>query len=192
MNGAVKKNAKSMEMPASWKVPPVGGKFEGKAPVKKTASKTVTKAASKKAAVPGSRGVQGRFDAGALKAVAQFVHKMDKDLDMPIFSSDTQFVDSNHIMALRLVSRMPGRSFVGLPLEQSKRDLAVPMESFIKRLNASVMDVYYQDGRLYYSWRNMPGMSVSTAVHESNNPRRVTLAWARNANVEGDIRFRTS
>lgn len=122
----------------------------------------------------------------------QFLHKMDKTLDMPIFSADSMFIDDGHIMALRLISRMPGKSFVGLPLDPSKKNLAVPMDSLIKRLNSEVMDVYYKDGRLYYSWKDSPELAVSTAVRESDNPNIKKFAWGRNANIEGDIRFRTT
>lgn len=79
-----------------------------------------------------SRGVAGTFDAKQMKEIISFVDKMKgkskkaEPMRIPIFRQSASFIDGDRVMLVRVTSRIPGKSLVGLPVSKTRADVWVP------------------------------------------------------------------
>lgn len=113
-------------------VPKIESKPAPKA-VAKAPAKTAPKTASKTASKPTqSRGVAGTFDAKQMKEIISFVDKMKgrskkaEPMRIPIFRQSAAFIHEDRVMMLRVTSRIPGKSLVGLPVSKTRANIWVP------------------------------------------------------------------
>ena len=128
-----------------------------------------------------------------LKNLMQFIKKIDKQAEIPIARQNAAYIDDGHIMIIRVSSRIPGRSFVGLPIDKALADKWVPVENLCARLTKDVGSVEYRDYKLIFDWGG--GLITATMVYDDykySKHYNIKTPQIFQTRQEGDYVFRTT